>query len=210
MLSRYWRVVLSKGPPQVISRRLGYFVLPVMMLGENVAFTTFCTPSTMNVAVFPLARTTLTISPGLRVLMAKNTDVPWKESTWPRMTEVPLWPGVTPWSYQLVKLWLASGGTWKEPSVFRPSLMTGASTLIAGISIRIGVDAVRAAAVGFAIGVGAAVPTPLGITVAGPVRALADPLNRLRTTINPPARATAAPRAIAARPRRPRWPLPRP
>ena len=66
--------------------------------------TSFCTPSTVKTAVDPLARTTSILFPGCSVLMAKNTETPVNELTWPRMTDEPRWPGVTLRSYQPVRL----------------------------------------------------------------------------------------------------------
>src|SRR5579863_8288616 len=62
-------------------------------------------------------------------------------STWPRMAEAPGWPGAGPLSYQLVILaaW-ASGGTARAPPRVRPSEMTRAWTLIAGMLTLTGTD----------------------------------------------------------------------
>src|ERR1039458_5538804 len=88
--------------------------------------------------------------------------MPVEESTCPRMTEEPSWPGVTLRSYQPARLWLASGGTWTVPSALRPSGVTGADTCRTGISIRTGADEAIGAAVGTVTGWGTDVPTTAG------------------------------------------------
>src|ERR1700760_698263 len=87
------------------------------------------------------------------------------------MTAVPRWPGVTlPW-YQPARLWLSSGGTCTLPSSVRPSVVIGADTPTAGISILVGWAAVSGAAVGAEAGTGTAVPTLAGMTSAPAGRA---------------------------------------
>ena len=66
--------------------------------------------------------------------------MPVAESTWPRMTAGPRWPGAGPYWYQPVRLCSASGGTCTVPSASRPTFMTGAFTPIRGIRILTGAE----------------------------------------------------------------------
>jgi hypothetical protein len=66
--------------------------------------------------------------------------MPVAESTWPRITAGPRWPGAGPYSYQPVRLCSTSGGTCTVPSASRPTFMTGAFTPIRGIRISTGAE----------------------------------------------------------------------
>src|ERR1022692_2516987 len=82
------------------------------------------------------------------------------------MTAAPRWPGAGPYSYQPVRLWMASGGTWTVPSAFLPTFMTGALTPMSGIRTLTGTDRVSALARGSWLSLGGAVVTDAGGTVA--------------------------------------------
>src|SRR5208282_3146116 len=114
------------------------------------------------------------------------------------MIDVPSWPGVTLRSYQPARLWLASGGTWIEPSATRPSRMTAASTRSDGMMIRTGADALSAAAVSAAVR-GGVVRTVAGTVVAPPVSVWADPDSARETANAPPITSTRPASAVAAR-----------
>src|SRR5690348_2699992 len=83
------------------------------------------------------------------------------------MTDVPFAPGMTDRSYQPARLWSSSGGTWTVPLELRSRCVTGAFTLIAGITIVMGVDAGSGAATLFGLGAkGTFVLTVAGISCA--------------------------------------------
>src|SRR5450755_4328126 len=111
------------------------------------------------------------------------------------MTAAPRWPGAGPYSYQPVRLWMASGGTWTVPSAFLPTFMTGALTPMPGIRTLTGTDRASAVAWGSWLSLGGAVVTDAGVTVA-PASAGVLPSRPNAATLTPPAHSTAAARAI--------------
>src|ERR1700685_3994674 len=82
------------------------------------------------------------------------------------MTAAPRWPGVGPYSYQPVRLWMPSGGTWTLPSAFLPTFSTGALTPISGMRTLTGTDRASAVARGSRLSLGGEVVTDAGVTVA--------------------------------------------
>src|ERR1700748_2043064 len=107
------------------------------------------------------------------------------------MTDVPFAPGVTDRSYQPARLWLLSGGTWTVPSVLRSRRVTGASTLIAGITIVIGVDVDSGAATLAGLGAkGTLVPTVDGMSWAAAGGSFDPALSACATTKAPAATMT--------------------
>src|SRR6185437_3020566 len=107
------------------------------------------------------------------------------------MTDVPVAPGVTERSYQPARLWLSSGGTWTVPLELRPRLVTGASTLIAGITIVIGADVRSGAATLAGLGAkGTVVPTVDGMSWAAAGGSCGPALSACATTKAPTATMT--------------------
>src|SRR5229473_2366228 len=92
--------------------------------------------------------------------------MPVSESTWPRMTAGPRWPGAGPCSYQPVRLWSPSGGTWTVPSAFSPTLITGALTSMSGMLMLTGADLASGLARGSWVRLGGTVVTDAGVNVA--------------------------------------------
>src|SRR5579875_2913767 len=126
--------------------------------------------------------------------------MPVAESTWPRMTAAPGWPGAGPYLYQPVRSWSPSGGTWTVPSAFLPTSMTGALTPMAGMRMRTGTDRTSACTCGSRAGAGTAVVTDAGMPVA-PASADRPSASANAATLALPA-PTAAAAAAAARPQR--------
>src|SRR5579875_3885946 len=127
--------------------------------------------------------------------------MPVAESTWPRMTAAPGWPGAGPYLYQPVRSWSPSGGTWTVPSAFLPTSMTGALTPMAGMRMRTGTDRTSACTCGSRAGAGTAVVTDAGMPVA-PASADRPSASANAATLALPAH-TAAAAAAAASARRP-------
>src|SRR5579863_6309004 len=92
------------------------------------------TPVTRKMAVIPSASVTSTASPGRRDPRRKKTAGPRLLSTWPSMTDAPIWPGVAEYLYHAARSALVSGGTCIEPSAFTPRRRSLELTPIAGIS----------------------------------------------------------------------------
>src|SRR5579875_251412 len=123
--------------------------------------------------------------------------MPEAESTWPRMTAAPGWPGAGPYSYHPARLWSPSGGTWTVPSAFLPSLMTGALTPMAGIRMRTGTERASACTCGSRGRAGTAVVTDAGTPVA-PASGDRPWASANAATLAPPAHATEAVTAAAS------------
>src|ERR1017187_4614775 len=112
------------------------------------------------------------------------------------MTAAPGWPGAGPYSYQPVRLWMASGGTWTVPSAFLPTFMTGALTPMSGIRTLTGTDRVSALARGSWLSLGGVVVTDAGVTVA-PASAGVSFRKHYHATLTPPGHTNGGPAGIA-------------
>src|SRR5579859_7779532 len=99
------------------------------------------TPVTRKMAVIPSASVTSTMSPGRSAPRRKKTAGPRSLSTWPSMTDAPIWPGVAEYLYHAARSALVlSGGTCIEPSALTPRRRSLDFTPIAGISTETGSD----------------------------------------------------------------------
>src|SRR5579859_2438300 len=80
-------------------------------------------------------------SPGRSAPSRKKTAGPRTLSTWPSMTDVPVWPGVTEYLYQAAALGLRrSGGTCMAPSGLTPRRRSADRTPMAGMSTERGIE----------------------------------------------------------------------
>src|ERR1700748_2634526 len=99
------------------------------------------TPVTRNTAVTPSASVTSMVSPRRRAPRRKKTAGPRVLSTWPSMTDEPIWPGVAEYLYQAALAALVcSDGTWIVPSGLRHRCSSVESTPIAGIRTETGIE----------------------------------------------------------------------
>src|SRR5579859_7575030 len=99
------------------------------------------TPVTRNTAVTPSASVTSMVLPGRSAPSRKKTAGPCVLSTWPSMTDEPIWPGVAEYLYQAALAALVrSDGTSIVPSGLSPRRSSVESTLIAGISTETGTE----------------------------------------------------------------------
>src|SRR5438445_5067161 len=99
------------------------------------------TPVTRNTAVTPLASLTSMASPRRSAPRRKNTAGPRVLSTWPSMTDEPIWPGVAEYLYQAARpalVWI--DGTATVPSGLSPRSSSLESTPMAGIRTETGMD----------------------------------------------------------------------
>src|SRR4051794_33315503 len=90
------------------------------------------------------------------------------ESTWPRITDGPSWPGVGEYLYQPARESRASGGTCTVRSGLSPSCGNSERTSIAGISSVTGTDLANTrcsevAGAGRVLPVGAGCVLPVGV-----------------------------------------------
>src|SRR6476646_7466020 len=92
------------------------------------------TPVTRKTAVTPSASLTLMASPRRRAPRRKKT-------TWPSMTDEPIWPGVAEYLYHAARPALVrTDGTWTVPSALSPRRSSFESTPIAGIRTDTGTE----------------------------------------------------------------------
>src|ERR1700743_448836 len=91
------------------------------------------TPVTRNTAVTPSASVTSMVSPRCRAPRRKKTAGPFWLSTWPSMTDEPIWPGVAEDLYHAARPALVLiDGTWPLPPALSPGLSSLDPTRIAG------------------------------------------------------------------------------
>ena len=81
------------------------------------------------------------------------------------MSEDPVCPGVTLYLYQPARLWPSDGGVWTVRSSLRPTSVTGAFTLMAGMMTRTGTDHARALIASVPAWGGTEAETPRGTVV---------------------------------------------
>src|SRR5580692_7865580 len=99
------------------------------------------TPVTRKTAVTPSASFTSMTSPRRRAPRRKKTAGPCRPSTWPSMTDEPIWPGVAEYLYHAARLALVRmDGTWTVPSELRPRRSSFESTPIAGMRTDTGTE----------------------------------------------------------------------
>src|SRR6266480_346815 len=99
------------------------------------------TPVTRNTAVTPLASLTSMASPRRRAPRRKKTAGPRWLSTWPSMTDEPIWPGVAEYLYHAARPALVRiDGTWTVPSALSPMRSSFESTPIAGMRTDTGTE----------------------------------------------------------------------
>src|SRR5690348_253129 len=92
------------------------------------------TPVTRKTAVTPSASLTSMASPRRRAPRRKKTAGPCWLSTWPSMTDEPIWPGVAEYLYHAARPALVRiDGTWTVPSALSPRRSSFESTPIAGM-----------------------------------------------------------------------------
>src|SRR6185437_1963116 len=99
------------------------------------------TPVTRKTAVTPLASVTSIVLPGRSAPRRKNTAGPRVLSTWPSMTDEPIWPGVAEYLYQAASpalVWI--DGTLTVPSGLSPRRSSLEFTPIAGTRTEPGRD----------------------------------------------------------------------
>src|SRR5437763_12950476 len=101
------------------------------------------TPVTRKTAVTPSASVTSIVSPRCRAPRRKKTAGPRVLSTWPSMTDEPIWPGVAEYLYQAASpalVWI--DGTLTVPSGLSPRCSSLEFTPMAGIRTETGRDRV--------------------------------------------------------------------
>src|SRR6266702_2156671 len=99
------------------------------------------TPVTRNTAVTPSASVTSIVSPRCRAPRRKKTAGPCWLSTWPSMTDEPIWPGVAEYLYHAARPALVLiDGTWTVPSALSPRRSSVESTPIAGMRTATGTE----------------------------------------------------------------------
>src|SRR3954447_623445 len=99
------------------------------------------TPVTRNTAVTPSASVTSMVLRGWSAPSRKKTAGPRVLSTWPSMTDEPIWPGVAEYLYQAALAALVrSDGTWIVPSGLSPRCSSVESTPMAGIRTETGIE----------------------------------------------------------------------
>ena len=112
------------------------------------------TPVTRNTAVTPSASVTSMVSPRCRAPRRKKTAGPFWLSTWPSMTDEPIWPGVAEYLYHAARpaLVLIDGkGTVQSVHVgfradIREQIASEIDSLLAGKSLVKGGGEAREAA----------------------------------------------------------------
>src|SRR5215470_2335618 len=99
------------------------------------------TPVTRNTAVTPSASVTSMVSPRCRAPRRKKTAGPRSLSTWPSMTDEPIWPGVAEYLYHAARPALVLiDGTWTVPSALSPRRSSLEFTPIAGMRTATGTE----------------------------------------------------------------------
>src|SRR5580704_9047611 len=99
------------------------------------------TPVTRKTAVTPSASVTSIVLPGRSAPRRKNTAGPRVLSTWPSMTDEPIWPGVAEYLYHAARpalVWI--DGTATVPSALSPMRSSFESTPIAGMRTDTGTE----------------------------------------------------------------------
>src|SRR5689334_25439787 len=92
------------------------------------------TPVTRNTAVTPSASVTSMVSPRCRAPRRKKTAGPFWLSTWPSMTDDPIWPGVAEYLYHAAwPAFVLMEGTWTVPSALSPRRSSAEFTPMAGM-----------------------------------------------------------------------------
>src|SRR2546429_1599441 len=112
-----------------------------MAFAGNRDLVYWSTPVTRNTAVTPSASVTSIVSPRCRAPRRKKTAGPRWLSTWPSMTDEPIWPGVAEYLYQAAKPALVLiDGTWTVPSALSPRRSNLEFTPIAGMRTATGTE----------------------------------------------------------------------
>src|SRR5579859_3520160 len=99
------------------------------------------TPVTRKTAVTPSASVTSIVLPGRSAPRRKNTAGPRVLSTWPSMTDEPIWPGVAEYLYHAARpalVWI--DGTATVPSGLSPRCSSLELTPMAAIRTETGTD----------------------------------------------------------------------